>query len=254
MKLLGLALSFLTVFPVRVTGELRQGDLGRAAAWYSLVGLLLGVCLAAARYLFGLIFPETLAAVLVVALWALLTGGLHLDGLADCCDGLLASVSPERRLEIMKDPRMGSFAGAGLVLFLLLKVGAVLSLPAGLSLNGLLALLLAPCLARWLLLLAARQPMARPGGLGVEFALGVRGWTYAAAAAPPVILLLLAGWFEPSAALAVHIFLALALAHLAALGVIRLARARLGGLTGDVLGLTVELGELAVLLAFAVRS
>jgi adenosylcobinamide-GDP ribazoletransferase len=261
MKQLKLALSFLTVIPVRITAALQPGDLGRSAAWFPLVGLLIGALLAFA--FLGLVwpFPAPLAAVLVVALWAGLTGGLHLDGLADCCDGLLASVTPERRLEIMKDPRLGTFGGAGLILLLLVKAGAVAAIAqaglpplpawvplavAPLAAAALLTapLLLAPVLGRWLILIVARQPMARPGGLGAEFALGLTRRAFLSAAALPLALSLAGG---PRG------ILAAALAHLVALGVIRLARARLGGVTGDVLGLTVELSEAAVLLVFAAR-
>lgn len=246
MKSFKLALSFMTMIPVRVTESLQPGDLGRAGAWFPLVGLILGGLLALARWGLGVILPGPLDAVLVIALWAALTGGLHLDGLADCCDGLLASLPPERRLEIMKDPRLGTFGGAGLLLHLLLKIfalAAITSIAAQGPLS-LLALLLAPVLARWLILITARQPMARPGGLGVEFALGLRQRAFFTAAVLPLALIVLCGWRGLLAAL---------LAHLMVWGVIRLARARLGGVTGDVLGLTVELGELAVLLAFAVR-
>lgn len=242
MKLLKLAFSFLTVIPVQLRDPLQPGDLGRAAAWYPLVGLALGLLLAGARFASVRFLPDPLGAVVIVVLWVGLTGALHLDGLADCCDGLLASVLPERRLEIMRDPRLGTFGGAGLILFLMLKVSAVMALPApGNSWQPLFALLLAPVVARWLILLAARQPNARPGGLGAEFALGVSGQVYGLAAILPLGLLVLGG---PRA------FLAAGFAHLAALGVFALARSRLGGLTGDVLGLTVELGELAVLLTY----
>jgi adenosylcobinamide-GDP ribazoletransferase len=175
-------------------------------------------------------------------MWAGLTGGLHLDGLADCCDGLLAAVPAERRLEILRDPRLGTFGGAGLILFLMLKAAAIMAIPVPTNAWQLLPLLLAPVTARWLILLAARQPMARPGGLGAEFALGVKWHTYLFAAILPLGLVLLGG---PRA------FAAALLALLATAGLIGVARTRLGGLTGDVLGLIVEVGELVILLAFA---
>jgi adenosylcobinamide-GDP ribazoletransferase len=243
MKYLRQAVGFLTVFPVRFDGDFQPGDLGRAAAWYPFVGLLIGLLLGAGRFLFARIFPDPLGAVLVVVLWVALTGGLHLDGLADCCDGLLASVSSERRLEIMRDPRLGTFGGAGLILFLLLKISAILAVPPlAFAWQPLLPLLIAPVAARCLILLAARQPMARPGGLGAEFALGVKWHTYLAAAILPLALIVLGGPRVLAAAL---------LALAAAFAVIRVARARLGGLTGDVLGLIVELSELVILLVFA---
>jgi adenosylcobinamide-GDP ribazoletransferase len=203
-------------------------------------GLVLGGALFAAQWLFALIFPPAVVSVLVIITWAALTGGLHLDGLADCCDGLLASTSPERRLEILRDPRLGTFGGAGLVLHLLLKV----SLVGALAVEHLpWALLFAPVIARWLVLLVASQPMARPGGLGADFTLGITRRVIVTAALLPLLLLAL-DWPRT--------LLAAGLAHLVALLVIRFARGRLGGVTGDVMGMTVELGESAVLLAFVI--
>jgi adenosylcobinamide-GDP ribazoletransferase len=178
---------------------------------------------------------------LVLALWVVLTGGLHLDGLADCCDGMLNSSPSERRLDIMRDARLGAFGGIGLVLYLLVKLAAIASLPPG---NALIALLAAPVVGRWLMLVAAQQPMARSGGLGYDFRLGFRPRAYLLAVAPLVLLGIFAGW---------TMLAALAAAHLAAWGVFALARAALGGLTGDVCGLTIELGELVVLVIFAVQ-
>lgn len=252
MNELRLAFGFLTTIPVGSGGSMRPGDLGRAAAWFPAAGLVIGAALAAVRLLFTQVFPDPLGAALVVAVWIWLTGGLHLDGLADCGDGLLSAAPPERRLEIMRDPRLGTFGGMALAMHLLLKIAAVSAIaPASLPLSltwpvsgGWLAFLLAPVLARWLILLAARQPMARPGGLGVAFAAGVSARSYLLSAVIPVVLLAAGGLRALAAGV---------LALLAAFGVIRLARARLGGLTGEVLGLMVELVELSVLLAFAVR-
>jgi adenosylcobinamide-GDP ribazoletransferase len=207
------------------------------------VGAILGVLLAAAWWGLGYVFSPVLGAVLLVALWAALTGGLHLDGLADCGDGMLAALPPERRLEIMHDPRLGTFGGLSLFLFLLLKVFAIAALPQA-SLGSYLSLLLAPALARWLLLIVARQPSARPGGMGAAFSQGLTPMATAVAAIVPALLVVLGGWRGLGAAVA---------ALLVVLVVIRAARARLGGVTGDVLGLTVELSELAVLLVFAVQ-
>jgi adenosylcobinamide-GDP ribazoletransferase len=255
-----LALSFLTTLPVPAgvaglgePGGARQA-LGRAAGWFPVVGLVLGLMLAVTHWLLARLFEPLLAAALVVAIWAALTGGLHLDGLADCGDGLLAATTRERRLEIMRDPRLGTFGGLSLLLFVMLKVLAVGGLPAG-GLSGfvpvplaggaaLLPFVIAPVTGRWLLLLAGRQPAARPDGLGAAFASGLR----------PGALWLAAGLTLAMAALGgARGLAALAVAHLVAAAVFGLARARLGGLTGDVFGLTVELAELAVLLAFAAR-
>jgi adenosylcobinamide-GDP ribazoletransferase len=253
-----LALSFLTTLPVPTTranaggaADARQA-LGRAAVWFPAVGLLLGLLLAAAHWLLAWLFEPLLAAALVVALWAVLTGGLHLDGLADCGDGLLVATTRERRLEIMRDPRLGSFGGVSLLLFVLLKVLAVAGLPAsgaaGLGLPSFgvwwtpLPLVIAAVTARWLLLLAGRQPTARLEGLGRAFANGLQPSALLAAGAFTLAVAALGGGRGLAS---------LAAAHLVAAAVFAVARARLGGLTGDVFGLTVELTELAVLLVFS---
>jgi adenosylcobinamide-GDP ribazoletransferase len=239
--MLRLALSFLTTLPVGAPSA-PPGSLGRAAPWFPVVGLIIGAMLAAAWWGLGYVFSSVLGAVLLVALWAALTGGLHLDGLADCGDGLLAAVPPERRLEIMRDPRLGTFGGLSLFLFLLLKVFTVAALPA--SPLGYYALLLAPVLARWLILTVARQPSARPGGMGAAFGQGLTPVALAIAAVLPAVLAIGGGWRGLGAGVA---------ALLVVLIVSRVARVRLGGVTGDVLGLAVELSELAVLLVFAAQ-
>jgi adenosylcobinamide-GDP ribazoletransferase len=241
MYSLKLAVGFLTAWPMRTRAP-QPGDLGRSAVWFPAIGLALGLVLAAVHWGLSQLFSSPwLVAVLVVALWAALTGGLHLDGLADCGDGLLSAVSTERRLEIMHDPRLGSFGGLSLCLYLFLKVAAVASLP-GATFLTVFALGFAPALARWLLLLVARQPSARPGGMGAAFALGLKPAIIAGAAILPLALMLLGGWGA---------VVAVGLALLVTFGIIRVARARLGGVTGDVFGLSVELSELAVLLVFA---
>lgn len=265
-----LAFSFLTTLPVPGLAA-RKGAaetnaplaLGRAAIWFPLVGLVLGLLLAGALWLLARIFPPLLAAALLVTLWAALTGALHLDGLADCGDGLLAATTRDRRLEILRDPRLGSFGALSLVFFVLLKVLAVASLvegslPSGQSLGmapaavasragGLivLPLVLATVTGRWLILLAARQPGARPEGLGAAFARGLGPAALWVAGAFTLGAAFLGGWRGLSA---------VAAAHLAAAFVFRAARTRLGGLTGDVFGLTVEVAELTVLLVFAAHS
>lgn len=230
------AITFLTTLPAP-SASLPPEGLGRAAVWFPAVGLVIGVLLWGVRWLGDRLFDPWLAGALVVTAWAVLTGGLHLDGLADCCDGLLAPVSRERRLEILRDPRVGSFGAVGLGLFLLLKTLAASSADP-------LALLIAPAWARWALLVAARQPQARPGGMGAGFAAGLTPGVLALAALIPLLL-----WgFAP-----LRGSMALLVAGGAVWGVLRLARARIGGVTGDVYGLVVEVCELMTLLVFAAR-
>ncbi|MCC6147694.1 MAG: adenosylcobinamide-GDP ribazoletransferase [Anaerolineaceae bacterium] len=242
MQRLLYALSLLTALPVRLQQPPAPGDSGRAAGWYPAAGLLLGGAAAAGGWLFGQIFPPLITAVLTVMLWAALSGGLHLDGLADCCDGLLNTSTPQRRLEIMRDSRLGSFGAVGLVLVLFLKIAALVSLPAGME--GVLAILLAASAGRWLVLPAGAQPPARPDGMGADFSLGLQPQAFVWGAVLPLILAALSG---------IRGLAALPAALLAAAGVILLARRRIGGVTGDVFGAVVEVGELATLLVFSIR-
>jgi adenosylcobinamide-GDP ribazoletransferase len=236
------ALSLLTIIPIRLKTTPQPGDSGRAAIWFPWIGLLVGSCVALTKMGLDVVLPPLVSAGLCVAVWAGLTGALHLDGFADCCDGLLHPSNPQRRLEIMQDPRVGSFGVTGLMLLLLIKTAALAALPS--TPAGLLSILLAAVTGRWLVLLAGLQPVARPGGMGADFALGITRRTTLAGAILPAALATLwgaTGW------------LAVGLAVCAGLGLLALARARIGGVTGDVFGATVELGEMVVLLAACLR-
>ena len=233
MKPLWQAMIFLTVFPTPEV-DWERGDLGRAAAFFPFVGLLIGLVLLGAWWGIGLVLPELVTAVLVVVLWAVLTGGLHLDGLADCGDGLLAAVSIDRRLEILKDSRIGAFGAITLVLHLFLKVVAVASIASP------IALLLAPIVGRWLILPTAKRPLARPGGMGAEFADTLSSRSIWFGAVLPVVF---------AAVIGISGVWALCLPFLLTGGIWRLAKNRLGGITGDVFGLVVELAETVVLLS-----
>ncbi len=239
MKALRTAVNFLTVIPWRGRPDEPPAALGEAAGWFPLVGALIGLLSGLVFYGLSLVLPPLAAAVLAAAVWIGLSGGLHLDGLADCCDGMLASASPERRLEIMKDPRLGTFGGIGLIMAVLLKVSLLAALGPG---RGLLALPLAAALGRWLLLPSAFQPPARPGGMGAAFAASINRKSLLWGALWLVPLVALNGWRG---------LIALVLAHAAAGLIWGLAKRRLGGVTGDVFGLVVETGELCALLVFS---
>lgn len=234
MRNLRIAFGLLTTLPVRLPDDWSVGDSGRAAVWYPFVGLVLGALTWLAWTGARLVFAPLVAGVIALIVWVVLTGGLHLDGLADCCDGLFASVGRERRLEIMKDPHIGVFGVTGLILVLFLKAAALASLP-----SASFAILLAPSLARACLLLAGLLPLARPSGMGADFASGFRRSFILWGAAIPVLLALLLG---------VRGVLS-GLAGVGAAGlVLWLAKVRIGGVSGDVFGMIVEIVETVVLL------
>jgi len=237
MRSLRIAFGLMTTLPFRLPEDWQPGDAGRAAIWFPAIGLLIGGLAWGAWKLALQFFPAPVAGILTLAVWVALTGGLHLDGLADCCDGLLASAAPARRLEIMKDPRVGAFGMIGLLLVLLLK-GAILGT---LSPSAGMGIFLAASLGRWCVLPAGLLPAANPEGMGADFARGLEHRTLVWAAILPLGLALILGTKGVVAVLA---------GLLAAAAILALAKARVGGITGDVFGCIVEVVEVVVLLVF----
>jgi adenosylcobinamide-GDP ribazoletransferase len=241
MRYFRIAFGLMTTLPIRLPDDWQTGDSGRASVLYPFVGLVIGgltwlTWMGATR-----IFPAPVAGILTLVVWVMLTGGLHLDGLADCCDGLLASTTIERRLEIMKDPRLGTFGGIGLVLTLLLKAAVLFSLTP----QSALGIMLAASIARWCILPAGLLPLARPSGMGADFKAGFRPWFIAASAIVPLGLALFLG---------TRGLVSLAAGLLATAVVLRLAKSRINGVTGDVFGMTVEVVEVVSLLAFVINT
>ena len=241
MHSLRVAFAVMSTLPPKYLGDWSPGDSGRASVWYPFVGLVIGALtwLAWAGAMFA--FPPLVAGVITLIVWVALTGGLHLDGLADCCDGLFASAPMERRLEIMKDPHVGAFAAIGLILVLFLKATALVALSSAPSLS----ILLAASLARWCILPAGLFPLARPSGKGADFALGFRRAFIIWGAILPLAIALVLG-------------IRGVLSALAGIGtaaiILQFAKSRIGGVTGDVLGAVVETVETAVLLTFLVGA
>ncbi|MBI4495256.1 MAG: adenosylcobinamide-GDP ribazoletransferase [Chloroflexi bacterium] len=242
-----LAVQFLTVLPVPGRASYDAKALGGALAYFPLVGALLGASVAGADVLLRSAFAPPVADAAVLALLAGLTGALHLDGVADACDGLLAPGRDRaERLAIMHDSRVGSFGVVGLVLLLLLKLAALGALPAA---GRAAALLAAPALGRWIIVYAyAAHPYARPEpSASAALKQGASPLTLAVATAWTVLASLALG---PAG------LLALVAAGVLAITLVRLMAARLGGVTGDTCGAACEVAEtLALLLApLGVRS
>lgn len=242
MKYLLVAFGFLTTLPVPQLGEYDPKALGRSTAWFPLVGLVMGAIVAGVHYGLAFVFPLSVVAVLSTLLWIVLSGGLHLDGLGDSFDALICATTPERRLEILKDVHLGAYGVIGLVGAILLKAVLIFSLPKE---HIFFAIPLAAATARWILVLAAQQPSARPGGLGDMTKQGLRKTDWIPAAVLMIVLLGVSLYFGRWQAL-----IAVAVAHLLAFIVFWIARKKIGGLTGDIFGLSAELVELAILSVF----
>lgn len=185
--------------------------------------------------------PPAVSATLTLAVWVLLSGALHLDGLVDSCDGL-AGGTPARRLEIMADSRVGAYGIVGVCLVLLVKYAALVSLPESWRLE---ALLLVPVLGAWTMVLALFLfPYARKEGLGRHFKQGASGWRLALVTVLTLAAALGLAWWRGA--------LMMAVSGLIVLGMGYFFKARLGGLTGDVYGAIKEVGEAITLALFPV--
>jgi len=234
------SLRFLTRLPL--PGPRAMRNPGEALAAFPLVGLVLGLLLALLDLALSLTrLPLFTRDALIVVALVLLTGGLHLDGLMDSCDGLFGGRSPEQRLLIMRDSRAGSFGVLGAACALLLKLALLVALPGH---DRGAALVIAPALGRWSLVLAAALfPPARPEGLGALFRAGVTLPRLAVAAG---LSLLIAGAAGGLAGL-----LAFVVAGAATWLLGRYISSKIAGLTGDTYGAICELTEVAALFVLA---
>lgn len=228
------ALGFLTVL-----GGARTPDRATFAA-FPLVGALIGAALAGVWLLASELWSPGVAAVLVVAADLAITGMLHLDGLADSADGLLPHLPPERRLAVMRAPDVGAFALAVVPVVLLARWAALATdLVEPLALVGVWA-----ASRTVLAAVPAVVPYAREQGLASSMLDGARPWV-AVWLVPALVVLVIAQGATGAVALGVLVA--------TGTGVVALARRRIGGFTGDVLGATAVLAETVALLALAAR-
>jgi adenosylcobinamide-GDP ribazoletransferase len=234
MKRFAAAIQFLTVLPVPC--NCAERELGRSTLLFPVIGLLIGAGIVMVNFALSAVLPPLVVNVLLVIAMLAVSGGLHMDGLADTADGFLSSRPRERILEIMKDSRTGAMGVIAVVCVLCLKIAALVSVPNNLRWP---TLLLMPLAGRCALVIEmAALPYARPeGGLGSVFAvnkspidaffaifvlsatacwsLGWRGLISAGAAV--LVTLVFSFW----------------------------CRRKIGGFTGDTLGAACELAELA---------
>lgn len=230
------AVQFLTRVPVRT---LRPPDLSAAVAWFPVVGALVGAAVGLVAAALGEVVPMTVAATVAVLVGMLLTGAFHEDGLADTADALWGGWTRERRLEILKDPRHGTYGVAALAGSIVLRVLAVGALGGSAAIAGLVS---AHTLGRGAAVATMGwAPLARPDGLGADYTSAVsRARAGAGGAVAVAIAAVATGWWVGPLAVA---------AVVPAVIVAALAIRALGGITGDVLGAIEQCVECAVLVA-----
>jgi adenosylcobinamide-GDP ribazoletransferase len=254
-------ISLLTVFPVgRRPIEMHQGDIGRAMSLAPLAGLLVWLPAAAIMFAARVLLDGTGSLVVPtigLGLVALLTGGLHLDGLADVGDAIGSRKPAAKALAIMKDPHIGALGAATVFFVVFVQIGA-LGLAIGRH-HGTVSLLTAILAGRLAVVLACRPgiPAASSEGLGARV-IGSVSRRRATAVTLAVLLVAIAagkleydgGRFRESAHAVVSILAAIVVAEV----VRRLLVRRFGGLSGDMFGVLTEIAVLVDLLLMAARA
>jgi adenosylcobinamide-GDP ribazoletransferase len=236
------AIAFLTRIPVGARIVFNAEEVAGSARWFPIVGALIGVFSVAGLLIFKRIFPPMITGALVVTIGALITGALHLDGLADSADGLGGGRTPEDALRIMRDHAVGSYGAVALILAIVLKVTAIAAVVE--RADAWRFLILAPALGRWsTVLLSATMPYARrldetPSKGAVAGLMRKRELAISTVCA----ILIAAGAAQWRAIL----YCSLVLAITALWG--WFCARRIHGVTGDTLGAAVEMSEIAVLL------
>ncbi|WP_151982454.1 adenosylcobinamide-GDP ribazoletransferase [Acinetobacter guerrae] len=234
-----IALQFLTVIPIQLSRVPNQAENARSVLYYPLIGLMIGLIL----YAFGILLspvPHLLSASLIWLIWIWLTGGLHLDGLADTADAWVGGFGDKQRtLEIMKDPSCGPIGVLSLIVVCLLKFVCIYLL---LEQNSTLFLIFVPMLGRVVpLILLLTTPYVREKGLGRHLADHLPrpfAWIM-------VLMVLVSLFYWKLHGIFILLVFVLGLVYLRHVFI-----KRIDGITGDTIGASMELLETAVLLSF----
>lgn len=244
LKSLMTAIRFLTILPLPGSGENDTSFFGAALFYFPITGLIIGSFGALCAFVLVNTLPIGVAAVLLTIFLSLASGFLHLDGLADSCDGLLSARPAPKCLEIMRDSRIGVMGAAALSAVFLLKTASIAaSDPA----NIYYALIIAPVAGRTsIIFMMALLPYARKNeGLGLLFYSANKRWAVFFSA---LLFITVTATLVPSK------FMALSLTLVVSVAVFSwVCRKKIGGATGDTLGAVCEITETMILIAFCIN-
>ena len=231
-----IALQFLTIFPVKIKSEIKNEEFGLSLLYFPFVGLAIGFGLSSSAILFSFL-PILVKGALILIVSVIITGGIHLDGFADTCDGFYGNKPKEKILEIMRDSRIGAMGAMGLILLLLLKFSLIVNLQGIILWKALVEMAV---FSRWSQVLACGiAHSARQEGKAeyfIEYSsqkIIIIGGVFTIA-----LFLLMAGLKG------VFLFI---LPFLCVLLFIQYIKRRIGGMTGDTIGAISEIAEVSVL-------
>lgn len=258
------ALTFLTVVPIDREGRIQPDACGSVVVWFPVVGFCIGIFLSMIYFAVSCLFPPLVACALVILASVIVTGALHLDGFADTCDGIWGGWNKDKRLEIMRDSRIGSFGAIGLICLLGFKYVALLSIgeiyvsdksPFTALVRGVccfgshglgsayIALLIMPVVGRWAQVCAAGLSAYARNEAGTgRFVLDNTSVKQVVCTAFLPVLLL---WLFCS----LRGLVVFAIILIFTLGWIWYIKKKIGGMTGDTLGATNEIAEMLFLLS-----
>lgn len=237
MRSLLLALQFLTILPIHIKGEVRKEDLTRSMLFYPMIGLLLGIILAILCYGLSQYLPFYSAIAILIVIYIILTGGLHLDAFADLCDGFYAGKTKEDILKIMKDPHIGTIGAIGIFCIIFLKFILLVNTS---STYLLVAIAIAPIIGRWsAVLMSCRTKYVSESGVAqfIE-GIGFRELIYATIATMAFLI----------AIAQVISLIVILFALILTLLFKSYVKSKIDGVTGDTLGACIEINEIATLL------
>ncbi len=237
------ALQFMSIIPIRKNFE--EDNIGKSLIFFPIVGLIIGGISAGVLYLFHLVCEDPIIlSFFAVSLLGIFSGGLHLDGVSDSADGLMSARTPERMLEIMRDSRIGAMGVLALLFVLGLKFVSFRAMPFDTLLRSLIVI---PVLSRSFISFSfSLFPYARSQGMASLFIKYNGVLTLLCAATISVLALVLA--------FGIHSYLVLITAAIVFVAFQLFLIKKIGGITGDTTGATVELVEAFCFLTIAVAS
>ena len=236
------ALQFLTIIPLPWRHQVSPEDLVRSTGYFPVVGLIIGLLLAGLNWLLGWFLPIAVVHVLLIVFLAVISGALHLDGLADTCDGIAGGKTLEERWRVMQDSRVGSFGIVGVCCLLLVKYVSLNNMPQNLVMPS---LVLMPVISRWAMVYAIFvYPYAKPLGLGKVFKQGANWLKFVMAT---LIALAVAATLARLAGLAIILAIIPGIWVIVVIMATYLKR-KFSALTGDTYGAINEVAEVGVLL------